>query len=329
MRGVIARIEKILNSLSKKLLETLAFAFLLSLFAEFYYLFDLFSHFTLQYAIGGFILTVMCLYFRRYLYAAVAIFIALFSVVESRLNLQDPSQFTAPGGQADYRLITYNHNYARTTFDRIADYFLSSEGMADIVVFQEATARTVAQAEKLSAVYPYQIHEPQERAFGMMLISRYEFIESEKIVLAGPYYMSFALRVVVQPPEASEPIAVYALHPHPPSGPVAKAQREYELQTVAARIAEDEHENIVMMGDWNITPFSPYFKDVLDLSGLYYQAYGFMQNPTWLSINGFKFLKIPIDHMLFSDGLTQINKYAGPAFMSDHHMLVGEYAVKD
>ena len=151
----------------------------------------------------------------------------------------------------------------------------------------------------------------------------------EKIILKGPYYTSFAFRVVIQPPEAPAPVTVYALHPHPPTGPVAKAQREYELQFVAERITEDSSKNIVMMGDWNITPFSPYFKDVLNISGLNYQAYGFMQNPTWLSINGFKFLKIPIDHMLFSDGLSQMNKYAGPAFMSDHHMLIGEYAVKD
>ena len=329
MSGTVAKIEKTLNDLSKRLLETLAFAFLLSLFAEFYYLFDLFSHFALQYAIGGFVLTVMCLRFRRYLYAAVAIFIAIFSIVETRLPLQDPWQFSAPKGVADYRLVTYNHNFGRNSFERITDYFLSTEGQADIVVLQEATDKTVAQAEALSTVYPYQIHQPRDDAFGMMVMSQHEFLESEKIILKGPYYTSFAFRVVIQPPEAPAPITVYALHPHPPTGPVAKAQREYELQFVAERIAEDSSENIVMMGDWNITPFSPYFKDVLDVSGLNFQAYGFMQNPTWLSINGFKFLKIPIDHMLFSDGLSQMNKYAGPTFMSDHHMLIGEYVVKD
>ena len=83
------------------------------------------------------------------------------------------------------------------------------------------------------------------------------------------------------------------------------------------------------MGDFNNTPFTPSFRDFLEVSGLNYQSYGLLQTPTWptfADMDVFQIFQIPIDHIFFSDSLMQKNKYRGPSLKSDHHPIIAEFS---
>lgn len=303
------------------LIKLLVFSYLLSLLGGFFYFFDLFSHFALQYAIGGLILGAVALSLKLKTWGILALFIACISMVETRVLLDEPFRFSAPNETADYTFVTFNHNYARRDFP-MSPWLLSEDNDFDVIVLQEATTYTALFAqEHLSKVYPYQIHEPADNPFGMVIISKYKFVDSEKIILDGPYYQALAIKLTIQKQD-KEPVTLYALHPHPPAGVLSRAQRNYELFEVSRLVSKNEAKNIVMIGDWNITPFDSAFGDMLRISGLNYQSYGFMHNPTWPSFNVFTFLKIPIDHALYSDNLLLVRKDVGPSFLSDHHALI-------
>ncbi len=331
------KIEKYIHAQARWLSACLMFGYAASILASlvflagqphYFFFLSLFSHFTIQYMIGGFILGVAFLALRAWKRAAVCLVICVMCFAESRINLHHPWQFSPEGGKAVYKIALYNHNVGITRFGPLPEFLSSENEKFDIVILQEANADTVRMSESLQEIYPYQIHEPRGHSFGMVVLSRYPFLEDSTIALDGPYYPSFAVRVVVQPPAAQNPLVVYTFHPHPPTSVKGYGQRDFELMQIAARIREDSSKNIIMLGDWNITPFDSAFTSILKKSGLHYQSYGLLLNPTWPTFNAFSFLKIPIDHALYSENLMQLEKRVVPHMVSDHHALVVSYAEK-
>lgn len=307
----------------------LAAAVSFSGFLSSFYFLDLLSHFTIQYAIGGLVLSGILFFLNEKKYAFLCLCVFILCLVETRWHLDHPFQFFAPRAPGQYRIVSYNHHLGKADFSPVILWLSGESSKYDAVIFLEASKLTVDAAVKLKDIYPYQIHEPREHCFGMVILSKHPFIEADVIALDGPYYASFAVRFTIRPPDAKDPLTIYALHPPPPVSSARHAQRDFELMEVAKKVKGDNSKNVIVMGDWNLAPFAPAFGEMLKVSGLNYQSYGLLLNPTWPSFNGFSFLKIPIDHSLYSDGLVQVRKEVGPAFKSDHHALIVEYAERN
>lgn len=307
------------------LVWALCLSFTCSLFAEYFWLFDLFSHFLMQYLVGGALFTILLTSTKRYKTAILTLLIAMASLYQSRLPLQAPYSFTAPPAisqNTPIKLVQYNHNIGKTDFKDISDWLKQNADDLDVIVFQEASVQTVNAAKSLLDIYPYQIHQPRPHAFGMVVISRHALEEQQLIPLKGPVFQSFAIKATVNIPNTDKPLTLYALHAVPPMTFEYFTQRNLELQHIAETISKDTNEHIAMIGDWNITPYSPYFSKLLDTSGLHYKSNGLFQNPSWPNFTLFNFLKIPIDHTLFSPSLRFTNKKVESNFGSDHHAII-------
>lgn len=293
------------------------------------YFFDLFSHFNLQYMIGGAVLFIVFLFFKKWKIAFICLSICILCLIESRWYLQYPLQFfpEVEASQQDYQIMMLNHYLGKTNFDDLQNW-LSNNEKIDAVILQEANLNTVKMAKEIEDVFPYQIHEPRQHYFGIVVLSRYPFLDKEKIVINGPSFETFAVKFSYKKKDLEKPVYVYSLHPPPPSGPMRAMQRDFELTEISKIVKQDSHDNVVMIGDWNLTPFAPAFGKVIELSGLNYQSYGLLLNTSWPSFNLATFLKIPIDHALYSDNLIQTQKTIGPSFGSDHHVLIVSYTEK-
>ena len=296
-------------------------------FLEALYFVDLFSHFTIQYAIGAFVFFFLFLIFKDRKKAVISFVIFLICLIETRWYLQQPMEFLPVDATPVYRVMSYNQLIFKSDFDNVGE-FLKTENF-DAVIFQEASAHTVKFVKNLEEKFPYQIYEPRSDPFGLIVLSKHPFLKTEKIVLDGHSYESLALNFRIKSEKATQPLSIYTLHPPPPSGPIRSLQRSYELMRVASEIKYINDQNIIMIGDFNLTPFSPTFGRVLKASDLNYQSYGLLLNPSWPSFNVFSFLKIPIDHAFYSDNLIQVEKTIAPSFGSDHHALIVSYAEKE
>lgn len=303
-------------------------AFIASFLAPLYYFFDLFSHFALQYVIGGLVLGFTLLYFKRRYWAAVALIIALTCFIESRMHLQEPLRFFPPAGVTTFTIASFNHNVGQSQFQPLVDFLSAPDNKMDFVALIEANDKTAKASEQLKEIYPHQIHEPQLDAFGMALLSRHPIHEHKKLIFNGTHYSTWAARIVIHPPTMENPITVYVMHPLPPTGPHYDEQRNFEMLKIASLVANDASTNKVMIGDWNITPYAPTFGKFLEISGMNFQSYGFLLNPTWPTFLFLPFLQIPIDHVVFSDNLMQLDKKTETGFMSDHKMLIARFAEK-
>lgn len=107
--------------------------------------------------------------------------------------------------------------------------------------------------------------------------------------------------------------AIYALHPPPPlNAHLADIRREY-LFTVAHHIADDP--NVLVVGDFNSTPFSPIFRQFIDVAETHVHTRNYL--PTWQPF------ALNIDHVLsHSSTLDEVRIQALPWQYSDHRPIL-------
>ncbi|HBH26553.1 MAG TPA: hypothetical protein DDX54_04030 [Rhodospirillaceae bacterium] len=311
--------------------------------------FELASHFLGHALIALAALAPALLIAGRWRYAVAALGLAILVLVQMRTPLEDPWRFGPLAGAPFVRVVQYNTATQTKNEAQVEPWLRTHCTEHDVVVIQEATARTVDMAESLRAdCYPHQVQAPRPHAFGMVVLSRHPLTEIQEIPISGPRFDTFMLRVQVTLPGEpltlysgykasqpdrqvtlpSEPLTLYALHTVPPMGRSLQAQRDAELAAAARTIAADAAPRTVFVGDWNTTPYSPAFWDLLSASGLLHQAGGILQNPTWPAWLP-HFMHLPIDHVLHSPDLVILERTVGPALGSDHHALIVTLGLKE
>lgn len=308
-------------ALARSLSGTLIAANVFALLARFHWLADLFSHFVHQYIIGAFALGVLFCFYKKWKLVALMALIAILNLAELRPHFSSP-----PSGQAiAVKIMQYNRLYMQFTHDDLKDFLLKNA--PDIVILQEANASLAKMTLGISDIYPYQIREPDNGAFGMIVMSRHLLSEAKKESLAGPVFKNFYLRANVQIPGIKDPLTLYALHTLPPMAQDEWRQRNFELEQTAQAIAAEKNANIIFAGDWNITPFSPFYRDIISVTGLKSDFPRFFSVPTWPAEFKIFPFQIPLDHILHSDKLIPSSKKRLPPMGSDHYPLLAEFSI--
>lgn len=212
----------------------------------------------------------------------------------------------------------------------------------ELIALQEfslANEQDVEQA--LAERYPHQLLFPREDPLGMAVFSRYPITRVSIPLIPG---MSFRrdMNLVVQldlPAEGAHPasqVTVFNLHPVPPLGNGARI-RDAEI-ALFGEVAGSIKGPVVVVGDFNMTPWSPHFKAFRQKSGLRTADDGRYKSPTWptkgilgtaaLLPEPLKFLtRIPIDYVLFSRDIRLVRQEIGPSSGSDHFPLLVELLV--
>ena len=81
---------------------------------------------------------------------------------------------------------------------------------------------------------------------------------------------------------------------------------------------------LIVAGDFNCTPWSPFFSDLLAATGLHDSALGFGVWPTWNS--SLLPLGLKIDHVLVTGGVVARNHQVGADVGSDHFPVIVDLA---
>jgi endonuclease/exonuclease/phosphatase (EEP) superfamily protein YafD len=120
-----------------------------------------------------------------------------------------------------------------------------------------------------------------------------------------------------------ERIDVLAVHPPSPTSAVRATARADVLATAAEWAAGREHP-VVVIGDFNATPWSHATRAMRLRSGLSDSLSGRGLQPTWPA--GAGPLMIPIDHAYHSAGLVVVRRSTGPSLGSAHRPLLVHFA---
>jgi len=179
--------------------------------------------------------------------------------------------------------------------------------------------------------YAFRTSFPAGSAFDLLLLSRIRPSEVRFDYMFGADFPVMEARFC--PVEKSSAcLTIIALHAPGPQLPEAAvgepAVRRDGLLALAAdrarrRLTAQDH--VLVIGDFNATPYSSVFRDMLRRSGLADSAMVPTEKPewpqpTWLST--WPGVGLPIDNALISPGMRVVERRLGPNIQSDHRPLV-------
>lgn len=114
-------------------------------------------------------------------------------------------------------------------------------------------------------------------------------------------------------------VVVYAIHPPSPSNPTRSEARD-KLLTRVGRAAAEEVLPVVVVGDFNATPWSHGFRQLVEPADLHNSQEGFGYGATWHA-DVWPVLGVPLDHLVHSRDLTVVDREVGPSVGPDHRPI--------
>jgi endonuclease/exonuclease/phosphatase (EEP) superfamily protein YafD len=279
--------------------------------------FDLLSSFRVHYAAAFLVAAAFLLPARRWPAVAAAFvgFAINAAAVTSPAALAAPAKIEA--GAATMRLVTLNVWFRNQDYDRVARYIESTA--ADIVVLQEVTPAQALDIRARVASLPYAFVDAARRPHGVAVLSRDPLLSAEAVQLVPDGVTVARIRIEM----AGRPVTVIGAHLHWPLGTRLAARRDAELAALADLVASAPGPRLVV-GDLNITIWSPWFARFRARSGLEDCAGGAVLPGSWPAWLGPA--SIRIDHCLRSADLASVATTRGPLVGSDHVAIVTDLA---
>jgi endonuclease/exonuclease/phosphatase (EEP) superfamily protein YafD len=291
----------------------------LSWFGKYYWFLELLTHFRMQFVVGAVILVVAASIVRSPWSAAAAIVVAAANLVPMFPFLLT-SGSTVQASQDSVRIMSVNVRLKNNDYDAVLG--LIDRERPDIVGLQEVDAVWLAHVSLMEDDYPYRVLRGEEGAYGLALFSRFPLYELE----TSPYVEDGIQAAVVADVEMLGTRARLILtHLMAPMTAARAELRNRQLEEIAGIVkAHSSHESI-LFGDLNITPWSPFYRRLERETQLANAAYARGYRPTWHS--GLCPVKIPIDHILVSDGLRTGRFRTLDDIGSDHLPIVADIAI--
>jgi endonuclease/exonuclease/phosphatase (EEP) superfamily protein YafD len=304
-------------SLARLMLALLAAATLFGFAGALWWVFDLFSHFRAQYVVAALLLAVLLGVLRQLRWVLIAIALAAVNLIPVvPLFLQPASGLPAAAGPAlelmSFNVFGFNRQYAR-----LLGYV--REEQPDVLVLLEITPEWLPSIRELAALYPHRWIHAGDDVTGIAMMSRIAPRTTQVLGLAGNGVPSYLLTF----DSGSGSISVVGTHLSWPLGGDNVRLRNSELDSLA-RLARDHEGPLVVVGDLNITPFSPVFQRTLREGGLRRCVPDAGLSPTWPA--QFPPLFIQIDHCLATSDVRAANFRVGPYLGSDHYPIVIDVA---
>lgn len=282
-----------------------------SFLARWHWFFDLFPHFLVQYAFFSGLLFVLALLFRRWKFAALGVVLI---AINGWMLL--PYWF---GGEAmlsndskPVRVMSFNVLTKNTNYDVVIK-FIQKES-PDVIALLEVNHAWARELELHLQNYPYRRIIPREDNFGIAFFSKFPCDEIRALYLDENEVLSIEAKIKIN----ARTVHFIATHPIPPMDSKAFSARNQNL--IAATERFDKNGNSVLVGDFNLTPWSPWFGKVLEAGDLKDASKGFGIQPTWHCLPSLPLFPfgLKLDHLLTSRNIGIENYQIGPNLGSDH-----------
>ncbi|MDG1895442.1 MAG: endonuclease/exonuclease/phosphatase family protein [Fuerstiella sp.] len=298
-------------------IAAIAVVTLLSLFAQDFWLGDLSANLRVQWVVGliatGFVASV----YRRWRWLALhVLMLAVHLPFFGSLVQQTSSNAMTPA----ITVTTANVFTSNTDYVAIAGELRSTD--ADVIaVLELSSGLRKYLANAFRDDYPFSLVDSQDNGnFGIGLYSRHEF-ESAKLT----YFNDESIQSIVAGLTVNgRRCQIVATHALPPIGKGGFSHRNRHLQLLAKEVQSLQKQApgvpVIVMGDLNLTPWSPVFTSFANAAELQRASHAFNCDPTWYRYPVFPF-GLVLDHVLATKELTCSSYDVGPDIGSDHRFV--------
>lgn len=292
----------------------LAIASIAAFFGEYVWWLDVLANFRVQLlvslvALGGGLL------FSRFRQAGWAVL----AVAALNLAVVAPLYFGSPGesqpGAPTVRIMSFNLLSTNQEYAEVVEFIRANE--PDIVLLHEASLPWETAMESANLGYRVVKARSSDLIFGTLVLAR-----------TGADVVSFgftetdprAVEVTYRPDGWATELKLLSTHALAPTSSDRAALRDAQLE-FAANWASRQEPLYVVAGDFNATPWSWGFRNLLSVGELRNSQIGFGVQPTFAATSNPLF-RVPIDHLLHSEGLTVRLRSLGPNMGSDHFPIL-------
>jgi len=217
------------------------------------------------------------------------------------------------------RVVTFNLFAANDRYEEVIGYLRGVD--ADVVFLHEASAPWEEALE--ASDLPYEVYRSRSDGliFGTVVLTRPDAkVTSFGFASSEPR----AVEVELALPEGGT-FRLLGVHTLAPTTERRAALRDAQLR-FAGEWAASRTPPLVVAGDLNAGPWSWAFARLQKEGDLEDSARGFGLQPTFPATAN-PALRVPIDHLLYSDGVRVVSRRLGPPLGSDHFPLVVDLSV--
>ncbi len=289
---------------------------------------EIFSHFQIQYCV--LILWLLCILGwtrkKSFLIAGLLLWAILLTQV---LPWYLPPRQLIPSGSANFRILAANVNTQNTRYEQVLS--LVRQESPDLAIFSEVSDPWVTQLNSLSDLLPYSFGQANPYNTGLVVLSQTPLMNPsiEYFGLKGPASILASLEV------NRRQISLLATHPLPPAKPRFFRSRNQQFAQIS-RYLQTLTSPILLVGDLNTSMWSPYYKKLVQETGLKNARKGFGILPTWPAAGTYPPLpkllpllfSVPIDHCLHSSALQMVDIRTGAPNGSDHRPLIVDLQIE-
>ena len=267
--------------------------------------FALFEHFRVQYVAGGAVVTGLTAALRMTGYFDIAAIATLLHALPVAGDLCRSPQ-PGPTDGAAIRVLLLNVHTESSGFDEVRQ--LIADERPDVVALVEVDGRWLVGIAPAVAGYPGRIEAPRDDNFGVALYTRGQLRGAAEVLKTElpTVFAELSLR--------GARLRVILTHPPPPVSSAALDMQYVQFAAIAPRTAGGEP--VVILGDFNATPWSRPFAWLRDHTGLCDSRAGFGIQASYPTES--ILLRIPIDHLLASCAIGVRDRRIGRDVGSDH-----------
>lgn len=224
---------------------------------------------------------------------------------------QNPSGLTSD----TIRVASFNVLRTNVELSETLNELLSEE--PDIIFLMEVAPNWKPILERVRDQYPFQKLILRQDYTGVALLSKHEWQTLAVVDTMGanpPLDVRFS-KIADQ----ADGFRLIATHPLPPISSTLTASRDSQLKSLASRSTADKP--TLLMGDFNLTPWSPRFSDILREGEMTNSALGYGISPTLTPLPTM-FGGLMVDHVLVNRKIVVSNHLVKPSSFSDHEMVI-------
>jgi endonuclease/exonuclease/phosphatase (EEP) superfamily protein YafD len=287
-----------------------ALATVLGFFGSTWWLFDFAANFRAHLAV---VLLMVALAYSLLFSKATGLFFLVMAAVNAIVILPLYLGSPAPAAGTDNLIVvSFNVDQRASIRDRAFTWINTVD--ADVVVLTEVTEDWMRLPEAAEP-YHYLNDLPIDRTFGITVLAR-DDLEVEVMRITQ-------VRDTVAKINASigdQPIVIYAVQPRASSNETdAKLHQEYFTEITS--MVRSETDPTVVVGDFQSSPWSNTFRNLLSDGQLVDSLTGYGIQTTWPA-DRWTFFRLPFDHLVHSEQLTTVDRYLGPTFGTEHRPIV-------
>lgn len=285
--------------------------------APVWWLFDLFSHFSIQYVLAGFLLLPVLLWLKKYLVAGlatIAIVIHSFAIWPYlQANVPSMNVQAVEHSATGMKVLFGNVYYKSTNIDSVEA--LIKKNNPDVMIFAELNYDNYDElVRRMGGVYKYHDFRDGDGAYDMSFFSKEDPLPEVMYFSNNnpSWWLTFEA--------GGQKMRILGIHPHSPTSKSTTEERNVHLANALAFVSESP-DPVMVIGDFNISQFSKTFQNLIEKNNLIDTQEEFGLQPSWHAQMPSLF-RIPIDQVLVNDKVVVLDRYVSDFDASDHFPVV-------